>query len=224
MKGRTDRSYARLGFTARHVQGQPGLLYVIQCKVCPLPFEWQSPRPVPVEVLRHRFATKGWQLGKRVLCPDHFHSPRERKNGMPKESPMATAITAAAEALNPPAAPAAPCDGKTAAEQASDRARAAKRTVMQWLDEAFNIERGQYRAGISDATIAKEAGLAEAAVKALREDFYGPLKQPREIEHLKAETLSMREKVNRSLVAMQTEIDALDAKLGELASKNGWLI
>ena len=107
----------------------------------------------------------------------------------------------------------------------SDNARRARRDALSWLDEAFSPETGRYRAGVSDATIAAEVGLSEAMVAALREEFYGPLKEPEEVVELR-ETLA---RLTRDVEAAKTlmadldrRVDAAQSKLAAAAKANGW--
>lgn len=127
--------------------------------------------------------------------------------------------------------PAAPCPrineevklaDQEQAPTASDQARAAKRAVMQWLDEAFNVEKGTYRAGISDASIAKETGVAEAKVKSLREEFYGPLGEPDELRELRETIAAFEKKAKNQFDALMQEATGINRKLTVICQRQGW--
>lgn len=112
---------------------------------------------------------------------------------------------------------------------ATHLARKARREAMQWLSEAFDPDKGKYSAGVSDATIAKETALSEAAVAALREEFFGPIKEPAEIAAWRSEVASIREDVDKmkndagdACTAILTRLGALDALITSTIQKNGW--
>ena len=129
--------------------------------------------------------------------------------------------------------PAAPCptlketkpmatQEQAAAPTATEQARAAKRAVMQWLDEAFNVEKGTFQAGVSDATIAKETGVAEAKVKALREEFYGPLGEPDEMRELKEALAAANKALGVAREAWAVEAARIGRRFEVLCIKMGW--
>jgi hypothetical protein len=128
---------------------------------------------------------------------------------------------AAAAAIVAPVAPAA-----APSATASDKARAAKREVVAWLNESFDVEAGRYKDGQSDATISKETGLSEAQVKELREDLYGPLKEPKELADLRADITTLagqQEASNRTIEAMiakqEEAADAIKATIDRLRNQ-----
>lgn len=92
---------------------------------------------------------------------------------------------------------------------ASVEARAAKRQVISWLDEGFDVEAGRFKEDVNDASIAKETGLSEAQVKALREDLYGPLKEPKEIADLRDDITRLAGQQEASNRAIQAALEKL---------------
>ena len=75
----------------------------------------------------------------------------------------------------------------------TDAARKAKREASAWIEEAFDLEAGRYRSGVTDKSIGEEVGLSEEAVSQIREDFIGPIKEPEEFGKWRAEISSIRE-------------------------------
>jgi len=112
---------------------------------------------------------------------------------------------------------------------ASEAARTAKRATMEWLQECFDVDKGRYKEGISDATIAKETGLAETAVAALREEFFGPLKELAEIEFARSELNRLEQRITEFeqqaaavVEEWRRDLSAHRNRLGNLVGKNNW--
>lgn len=182
---------------------------------------------------RRAWGLKGGELRNRVTTPEQR---REwgRKGGLTKE---ANRLKREEERLKQEGRiPAAPCptlketkimadqERGTAAPTASDPARAAKRAVMQWLDEAFNVEKGTYQAGVSDATIAKETGVAETKIKALREEFYGPLGEPDELREMKAKLIAVEAAYLEAARVFDQEVARIKRRFDALCNKMGWAL
>ena len=142
----------------------------------------------------------------------------------PEPAPAPVKIVA-----EPPApAPAA----KTATP--SDSARKAHRAMMLLLEDFFDDAKGVYRHDkgqpYSDKRIADETGESEAYVRENREKWFGPLKEPEEIQVAMEEISALREKLagfqrSADLVAtgMQERIDKLDKGLQDTRRRNGWI-
>lgn len=205
----------RVGKSAEIVSAAPerGTIYRIECDQCAELVPLHLSGVFPVDQVEKTLKRKGWRLGKPQLCPSHASDFHARK-----AIPMS-------QSNEPESAVASPANSD-AAQLASDAAKAAKRAAIQWLEEAFNIERGQYRAQVSDAVVASETGLSEPQVKALREDLFGPLKEPQEIDALRSEIARIEKQFrDRSI---QLDKDTREAignamrRLDAMASKNGW--
>lgn len=124
----------------------------------------------------------------------------------------------------PPVPPAQP-----SALSPTDAARAMRRAVLQWLDEAYDVGKSIYRAGVTDESIAKETGASVALVKQLREENYGPLSMPPELTEvmeelagIKRDLLTTREKFDSAMSAITGRAMAAEQKLSRVANKNGW--
>lgn len=156
---------------------------------------------VQPEQVARRMRERGWTIGRNA---SKHQCPKHRK-----------------EPEMPPA--------NTAAVAPSPDARAARRAAMEWLGESFDLTTGRYQPGVSDATIAKEVGMAETAVAGLREEFFGPLREPSEIETIRAQ-LAMLEDQASTLIGnaqrlhadIMAEVKELGRKLDGLARSNGW--
>jgi hypothetical protein len=167
--------------------------------------EWASANRIPAEAIASKLKRQGWELGRHVKCPEHAHPRKKRKQ---KEG-GAVIMTDTLEQA-----------------QASDAARTAKRLVILALDEFFNIEKGQYRSGQSDATIAKDLGIAEETVAQLRNDFCGPLKVPDEIEDVERQMHELRQSFATRQAELETNFEVhfgkLQSRLDALIRKNKW--
>lgn len=119
--------------------------------------------------------------------------------------------------------------GSDQALSTSDAARRAKRETMEWISEAFDVSTGRYRGGVNDASIAKETGLAESAVAALREEFFGPLRLPSELEAARGELAAVRKSIadleqewSDKIGNLENRVKTVSSRIGELIRKNGW--
>lgn len=175
-------------------------------------------KPMPPEAVAKDLMKKGWTVGSKLLCPKHARKTKAIPAPVPgeQEEPMSEpeiALPAGVE-LPPPAV--------SAKAPASDRARAAQREALNWLGESFNVEKGTYAKDVSDATIAKETGLAVAVVIKLREDFYGPLKAPGEVEEMRGAIKRLRSDISENGETLRQAIRTLELRLDRLCEKNGW--
>lgn len=103
---------------------------------------------------------------------------------------------------------------------ATEKARAAKRQAMMYLDDYFGGD-GRWTEGHTDATCAETVGLSVDAVKQIREEFYGPLSPtvPPEVAALRKDIDDMIDTVKRYAAAneaMSRQIDALCTRLAKI--------
>lgn len=197
-----------------------GFHVLVPCDACHKQVEaFHMRNKLPTDQIRKKIVNAGWMLngGKHAECPNHFSitAPKRKVEPMP-EFLHATKVDWHDEPVTP-----------------TERTKAAKREALTWLEEAFNVERGNYKAGVDDASIAKETGLSEEAVKALREDFYGPLKVPSELETLRSEVAAKLTLVDRletdlkrhaetECELMRQQIGTLGSRLEAVITKGGW--
>lgn len=76
---------------------------------------------------------------------------------------------------------------------------------------------------------AREVGLAEAAVAKLREEFFGSLKEPAEIQQwrdkiaaLEARANKMENEAGDACAAILKELRQLSSKIDSAVERNGW--
>lgn len=93
--------------------------------------------------------------------------------------------------------------------------RAARRAVVEWLNEFFDLERNCYKAGMSDNKIALEVGLQEREITAIREDLYGPLGPPEEVIKLMEKIVEVESSITALTEAFTQQRDEM---AGEIAS------
>jgi hypothetical protein len=165
--------------------------------------EWTSPNRIPPAMVAKKLKQAGWRLGQHVRCPEH-----NRKTVIDAVQGGKSTMT------------------DTMTTQATDKARTAKRLAMMELEDSFNVEKGQFKTGVSDASIAKELGVAEQVVAKLREEFYGPLKTPDGIEDVRKQLAEFTADHKRKMHELDTgfleKISKLNNRLDALVAKNGW--
>lgn len=164
------------------------------------------------DAVAKRMLGAGWTIGRKLLCPKH-----SRKSKAPAPEPVkqeeVMPDTVNGIELTPPAKP---------ATTVSDRARAAQREALNWLTESFNVEKGTYCKDVSDASIAKETGLAVNVIVQLREQFYGPLKAPSEIEEFRTAFKALRSEISAQGDKSRDAVRTLELRLDRLCEKHGW--
>lgn len=116
-----------------------------------------------------------------------------------------------------------------AEEERSAAAKRAHRAVIAWLEESFDEDAGRYKSGMSDASIAKETGASPEYVAKVREEYFGPLKEPPEMEAIRAEMLQLHQEAERlrkdadaAAKALEAKVDALGERIIKMARSNGW--
>lgn len=179
-------SYARSAAPVVAINCGAATIARIDCAQCGAHDEWRiAGRRPPSTILPKHFANQGWRLGKRPICPACAKATKHKEPAM-KAAPST------------PATPPTP------------DARAQRRDAHALIELTFDIAKGAFKDGYSDARIATETGVAEKWVKQRREDEFGPLKRPDEITELR-EQLADAEK---SVAALKARFDALCIKQG----------
>lgn len=154
----------------------------------------------------------GWTVGRRrLVCPDCQpkrapRPPKGARKGVEEQMGQQTSGIAIAASQAQP----------------TDEARAARRAAMQWLEESFDVKKGVFAAGVNDGTIARETGLSEAAVKQMREDFFGPLGEPDELRACRDEIAEIRKRAAESQAAFMAEVQRVERRFNALCQKQGW--
>lgn len=186
---------------------RPGLTMHVACE--------RGDHVVDVKIRAHdhpdhvvkRMLQAGWTIGSKPVCPEHGRKEKVAGNDKGNND------------VNTPAPIEAP------SMSASDKARAARREALEWLSESFDTATGTYKAGVSDASIANETGIAVKAVADLRAEFYGPLREPSEIADLRAilvEILAKGDSLQAEIAALHRRNADVSERIASLARKNGW--
>lgn len=213
--------------------GVGGLIVDLPCRHCGLIEKvFHSANRMPPEKISRVLKTRGWTIGNRANkheCPVHtsYHA-----NDQAKELPMPANDAPPPRTISPMRAAPIPPPPVPAPAVPTHDARAARREAWEWLNEGFDPEAGRFKPGINDATIAKETGLSEEAIAAIRDENFGPLKEPEEIAELRKELGELEADMQKALGEM-TEIAngvsrmgerimAFNTRLSDLSRKNGW--
>lgn len=180
----------------------------------------------PNGTVRHMLAT-GWTIGRRKLkCPDcqpkkspgrvaHMKRLNEARVGV--EARLAKSRTS--EEQSPMSEEQQPFIVATPA------AGHAKRLIYLALEDAYDEVAKRYKTGYSDASIAAEVGMAEALVKTIREESYGPLGEPPELTTLRGEltrAMGTLGQVRAAANACGTEVERIRLRMESICSKHGW--
>jgi len=166
------------------------------CAQCGAKSTITDSRRLPPEAVCSRFHRQGWVTGGRPMCPSCASSKRPRL--VIDNLKFVEAEEMSAEKVIEDAA-------------TSEAAKKAKRLIYFALEDYYDDVAKRYKDGRSDKSVAAEIGVAEAFVKKIREEDFGPLSEPDEVAKLRAD-----------LSALSSEIGKLTTKLNDLCVKNGW--
>lgn len=136
----------------------------------------------------------GWTVGRRLVCPDC-------NNKSKKAATMSETID-----RSPP----------------SDAAKKAHRLMMMALEDYYDEANKRYKPGYSDAKIAEETGASEAHVKKTREEYFGPLGQPVELEAVKSELSALQAMMEKTMAQFREQISAAQSRIARICNINGW--
>jgi len=194
---------------------------------------------LPPVAIRQKLQRKGWRIQRRTCqCPACWGKVPANSNEEP-EAMVSTTVaqdTAIREMNERKAVEEVPLPS----ERQTPNARKVHRAVMGWLEEAYEEEHKRYKRGFSDISIAEETGAAPQYVAKVREDYFGALGTPPEIEKLTAAldaasrelselrvaTLGKIDKVRTDYIAaakpISDKVDRLRENLFTLKQENGW--
>lgn len=181
----------------------------ITCTQCGGKDEWiMAHRNPPPDILGKHFATKGWAVNRKPVCP----GCRERSRPAPTviESAFDKALSRIPTHQKEPT-PMSNVSPLPTVTPPTDAAKAARRKANELLMFQFLVEKGAYEAGWSDERVAKESGMPLAWVTKRRDEEYGPLKEPGEFVQLRTE-----------IATVSATLAALQEKLTDMARRNGW--
>lgn len=143
----------------------------LECGQCGGHEDWKLDKLPPPNILHKHFATRGWQLRKRIICPSCASRKDKPMTATPKP-PLAIVATETADAI-----------------------KAKRREAHTAIELYFDIAKGAYREGYSDERIAQDTGLSVDWVAKRREEEFGPLKEPDELAELRRHLVSAAETV-----------------------------
>lgn len=185
-----DRQYHGKVKPAAVRSEQGAMVAHIECVQCGAHDRWRlSALPEP-NIIRRHFSVRGWSTKRKAICPNC----KSKKETKPVKTPAKPEAAAPAQIPTPDA-------------------RAQRREAHGLIELSFDIGKGCYKEGYSDARIASETGATLAWVKRRREEEFGPLKQPDEI-------VQFREEIE----AVARQLAGLSNKLATLTAKNGWSV
>lgn len=164
----------------------------IECFQCGAHDRWRLTVLPEPDIIRRHFSIRGWSIKRKAICPQC----KSKKDAKPMNN-------------------VAKIEPKTAPQLPSPDARAQRREAHGLIELSFDIGKGCYQEGYSDARIASETGASLAWVKQRREEEFGPLKQPDEIAQLRAE-------IETIAADFTARVEAVGGKLTALIAKNGW--
>jgi hypothetical protein len=219
---------------------------VIHCTGCDAVLEVKnSDRPASA-LVRKTVNTAGWLIRNRRAKCVSCSGPRKPD----KEEPVVTTTAAQDKAIRemnekaallPDKAPATESGAPagTLAQQSAP-ARRLFRELMGWLEESYDEASKRYKKGFSDQSIAEETGAAVAFVAKTREDYFGPLGTPPEIETLRASLATLTRDIqshgdtfkakyarlsadeNAAAAALLLRVKNITGRLDEIVKEQGW--
>jgi len=188
-----NRSYQRNLSPALLVTNGDGTVARVECAApgCSTADQWRiNGRLPPAGIVKTHFTRRGWEISRKATCPACQRKPKMADISHAKPI-LHIATTDAAK---------------------SEAARKARRLVYQALEDRYDDVKKRYRPTYSDKTVAKECDVAEAFVKQIREEDFGPLSVPDEVQALRDE----------AALAMKAAAD-LTKRLDALCLRNGWV-
>ena len=161
----------------------------------------------PPDQLARKLVHAGWTIGNKLVCPKHSRKRRPEREQEPETHEETPTMTE-------PAKP-----------SPSEAARAKRRDAMDLLTLSFKLaedgKTGTYQEGYSDAKIAKDVGLSEAAVATIREEFFAPLGEPAELGEFREALRVCRENIAAGAEAARQAVRTLELRLDRMVDKLG---
>lgn len=173
----------------------------MECACCGGVEEWRINGRAPgAEMLPKHFANKGWDI-KRRSCPE---CQMKRKDKTVNK--LAVTATPSLSVVKPAIA-------------ATDAARQAKQLLFLELLDHYDAGNHCYKNGKTDAILAKALDISEQFVRQVREQDFGPLKEPQEIREFRDRINA----INEQSLTFAAEAKDLHVKLNALCKANGWM-
>lgn len=88
--------------------------------------------------------------------------------------------------------------------------------MFRLLTEHFDAESGTYTPGWSDAKVATDAHLSLDHVSALRDELFGPLKEPPELAKLAADIEALAGLIDEAVAPIKSELAQMRQRLADV--------
>lgn len=166
--------------------------YSAPCRKCQSIWVFEFAQRVAPEEAAKKARRDGWTTGKKFVCPECQQKERMRMEPKPTVVEM------------------------------SDAVRKAQREAMELIEADYDMVAKRYRGKTTDKIIADTCKLSEKRVAELREQFFGPLAEPSEIEDIRKEMAKVHADVEAAMRSFEASQKLLSSRLDSLIAANGW--
>jgi len=193
---RMGHAFARTTLRAEDGRDRSG--YVIECSRCKARDEIIASGhtgSLPQTVLTKKFKQKGWQVGKKCVCPTCLNPPKIE-----------------AKVISMPQAP-------VAIEPPRQMTAADKRRVFRAIDENWDESKGRYIGSASDQHLADTLNVPRAWIKDVREENFGKTQRNEDLDKLVGEAKNMRAEAARlqaSALDLAFKFETMEKKIMEM--------
>ena len=169
---------------------------------------WSAQSMPAPEIVIGKFKQKGWAFRHRKPICNACQRPAKEETVKP-DTPTLRAV--------PPAPKPEP----------TDAAKAMRRLAYVAIEDGYDEAAKRYKAGYTDASIAKDVGCLEKLIADIREQFFGPAAppEPPEIAELRAaieqRTAELTE-ARETLARIDGDLGAMRFKFDGLCERFGW--
>lgn len=179
----------QLCMKGRRITKRPGeIIAHLACTECPAEGDLRLQAILPAPKIDEKFRQRGWSTSPR-RCPDCI------------------ATAAAAKRTK----------GDTSMTQRpSVAAMKAQADMFNLLSQHFDIEKGRYAAGWSDAVIAEKTSLSLDMVAAFRSAGFGEIREPEEISRLRADINALEQLAREHHAMMVEQVAGMRSELAKL--------
>ena len=166
--------------------------YSAPCRKCPNIWTFEFSQRVPPAEVAKKARRDGWATGKKFVCPDCQQKEHTKMEPKPTVFEM------------------------------SDAVRRAQREAMELIEADYDMTAKHYRGKTTDKIIADTCKLSEKRVAELREQFFGPLAEPSEIDEIRKEMAKIHVDAEAAIRSLEASQKLLSSRLDSLIAANGW--
>ena len=177
------------------------LQFPLVCHICENTDHWSAAQMISPQAAIPKIIQIGWDVNGKLTCPACV--------AMKKRSTLKTAEPKMTNKQQPAKATGNWRD--LASSLSDDQRRKNKRIVIAALEDYYDDVASAYREGKSDKGVATELDLAEGFVQEVREELFGSIKPPSEMQALLTE-----------MVELQMGLDNLKLRVDAVIVKQGW--